>query len=89
MRHLRLSGLRLLLGVAAAWPMTSSGQSGWHRQSVANEHFIAVASLDSQTVVVLEASRGEILRTTDGGQTWSTVDSGTQENLHGISFADS
>ena len=89
MRLLRLSGLRLLLSVAAAWPMTSAGLSGWHFQSLSNQHNIGVASLDSQTAVVLGVSRGQIRRTTDGGDTWTTVVSGTQEYLHGISFADS
>src|SRR5258708_6333467 len=87
MRSARFSDLMLLSALAAAWPMTAAGQAGWQLQSVVNEDLIGVAFLDPQTVVVV-GGRGEILRTSDSGGTWTTIESGTRQDLYAISSVD-
>jgi photosystem II stability/assembly factor-like uncharacterized protein len=48
---------------------------------------LAIAWADETTAFVV-GSAGTILRTTDGGDTWTRQESGTTHALHSVSFAD-
>jgi len=65
----------------------SLAQSGWFWQNPLPQgnSLNAVAVLDSDTVTVVGAA-GTILRTTDGGATWTPQTSGTTNSLRGLSF---
>ena len=67
----------------------SLAQSGWFWQNPLPQgnSLNAVAVLDSDTVTVVGAA-GTILRTTDGGATWTLQTSGTTNALNAVSFVD-
>lgn len=74
--------LGLLLCCAAVY-----AQSGWVQQtSPAQVNLTSVEVINSQTAVAVGEAR-TILRTTDGGATWSSVNAGTGIRLNAVSFA--
>ena len=87
-RNLRLG----ILVVGLGWMLLSRpavAQSGWFWQNPlpqGNELF-ATAVVDANTAVAV-GDVGTILRTTDGGATWSPQSSGTTNTLRGVSFTD-
>ena len=81
--------LALSFGITSFATSTSVAQSGWFWQNPfpqGNDLFAAVA-LDPSTVVAV-GGFGTILRTDDGGDTWTLQPSGTTEHLYGVSFVD-
>jgi len=81
--------LVLSFGITSFATSTSVAQSGWFWQNPfpqGNDLF-AAAALDPNTVVAV-GGFGTILRTTDGGDSWTLQPSGTTENLFGVSFVD-
>src|SRR5713101_8159986 len=63
--------------------------SGWYWQNPLPQGnpLFAVAAVDDHTVVAV-GEPGTILRTTDGGATWSIQSSPTTSTLRGVSFTD-
>src|SRR5215470_11506826 len=89
MRCKSLRASLLLWAAVATWPCTAFAQSGWVWQNpypTANS-LTGVAVLSPQIFVAVGDS-GSILRTTDGGETWTFQPSGTDRNLVGVSFVD-
>jgi photosystem II stability/assembly factor-like uncharacterized protein len=80
---LRASVLFLLVA-AGCGPLQAPAQSG--RDSQGNT-LDAGGSLPSVTAIAV-GELGTILRTTDGGLTWTTQDSGTTDGLLGVAFGD-
>lgn len=80
----------------AVWALTSVGchnevpedipSADTRKITIADRFYDVVALDDKQTIVIGYA--GKILRTDDGGYTWSLVASGTDKALYGISFPD-
>lgn len=72
----------------AVCPPPDSTPSGWFVQDTPTlESLVNIHAIDTQTVVAI-GSGGTIVRTTDGGATWTPVSSGTTEQLRGLCFAD-
>ena len=75
------------------WIVASQGKIDWTNYGVntrslqeqAGKTINSVWTRDDITGIVIGWD-GLILRTNDGGNTWSSVPSGTQERLHGIAF---
>ena len=64
--------------------------TGWTSQELppdASKDLHAVTAVDANTVVVVGGS-GTILRSADGGTTWSRVDSPSIANLNAVTFSD-
>jgi hypothetical protein len=63
----------------------SFAQSGWYQQPPwpTTEYLLAVATPDSSTIVAA-GERGTIVRTTDGGASWTHPVSGTTNLLEGV-----
>ena len=64
-------------------------QSGWFWQNPLPQGNIlrATAAVDANTVIAV-GDLGTILRTTDGGATWTLQSSGTTKRFFGLSFVD-
>src|SRR5215813_4098595 len=79
----------LFFGLTALGTSASFGQSGWFWQNPLPQgnHLRAVAAPDSTAVVAVGGS-GTILRTDDGGITWTLQSSGTNNSLWAVSFVD-
>ncbi len=75
-------------GMVVFGPSASFAQSGWFWQNPLPQgnHLRAVAVSDSQIATAV-GDYGTILRTSDGGATWTLV-GGTSEDLRGVSFVD-
>jgi photosystem II stability/assembly factor-like uncharacterized protein len=59
---------------------------GWFAQTAPNEEsYFGLHVFDANTAVAV-GSGGFIIRTTDGGDTWSVVSSGSTDRLHRVSF---
>src|SRR5229473_5785813 len=84
-----LKGLRLWLAIGVLPTAASFAQSGWYQQAPypTGNWLFAVATPDSSTIVAV-GERGIIVRSTDGGETWTRQDSGTSNHLNGVSFVD-
>src|SRR5229473_1345081 len=82
-----LKGLRLWLAIGVLPTAASFAQSGWYQQAPypTGNWLFAVATPDSSTIVAV-GERGIIVRSTDGGETWTRQDSGTSNHLNGVSF---
>ena len=84
-----LKSLSLWLAIAllGAAPLFAQG---WHQQSPrpTREDLRGVATPDSSTIVAV-GYRGTIVRSTDGGETWTRQASGTANWLRAVSFVDS
>jgi photosystem II stability/assembly factor-like uncharacterized protein len=69
-------------------PPEDSTPTGWYVQDLPTQESLNnVRVLGSRTVIAAGAA-GAIVRTTDGGDTWSPVNSGTVEALQGFFFSD-
>src|SRR6266851_2013228 len=81
------ASLWLLFALLRAGP--TSAQSGWYLQPPwpAGEFLASVSTPDPSTIVAV-GERGRIVRSTDGGETWTRQDSGTSNVLLGVSFVD-
>src|SRR5215471_18871486 len=79
----------LFFALAALGTRASFAQSGWFWQNPLPQGngLFAAAAPDSSTVVVV-GNLGTILRTDDGGATWTPQSSGTTKSLFGVSFVD-
>src|SRR5713226_1443217 len=79
----------LFFGITIPATSPSFAQSGWFWQNPLPQgnHLEAAATLDPSTVVAVGAG-GTILRTTNGGATWTPQSSGTTHWLFGVSFVD-
>jgi uncharacterized protein (TIGR03437 family) len=80
----------LLISIAVICRAQAFADPGWTLQELppgTPTDLRAVAAPDANTVVVVGGS-GTILRTTDGGATWSRVDSPSTANLNAITFSD-
>jgi photosystem II stability/assembly factor-like uncharacterized protein len=77
-------------GMVVFGASASFAQSGWFWQNPLPQgnHLGAVAVSDSQTATAV-GDYGTILRTSDGGATWTLQGSGTSKDLRGVSFVDS
>lgn len=76
--------------VAVGWPTATSAHSnGASHDPLAGTISIlnAVTMLSADTAIAVGES-GTILTTTDGGETWTLQDSGTDASLNGVAFAD-
>ena len=89
MKAVLLRASILFFGMATLGARASVAQSGWFWQNrLPQGNFLtAAAALDSSTVVAVGAY-GTILRTDDGGATWTTQSSGTTNDLYAVSFVD-
>src|SRR5712692_5127368 len=78
-----------LIGLGAIASSASLAQSGWFWQNPLPQGnaLYAVSFVDANTGTAVGA-RGTILRTTDGGATWTPQMSGTTNYLVGVSFVD-
>jgi len=78
-----------LLTIGSGLTAVSAAQSGWYWQNpLPQGHPLrAVAVLDGKTVIAV-GGFGTILRTTDGGASWTLQSSGTTNTLLGVSFTD-
>src|SRR6266851_4828376 len=96
-RQMKLNQMKLsfsicafLIGFGVIPSMSVSvAQSGWFWQNPLPQgnSLNAVAVLDSDTVTAVGGA-GTILRTVDGGATWTFQASGTTKTLNGVSFVD-
>ena len=79
----------LFFGMAALGTSASFAQSGWFWQNPLPQGnpLLAAAALDANTVVAV-GDFGTILRSTDGGASWTLQSSGTTNGLLGVSFVD-
>jgi len=77
----------LFFGMAALGTRASFAQSGWFWQNPLPQGnpLLAAATPDSSTVVAV-GNVGTILRSDDGGGTWTLQSSGTTQSLYGVSF---
>src|SRR5262249_43060458 len=84
-----VKGCTLWLAVALVPTQSVWAQSGWYRQPPwpTTEQLRAVSTPDSSTLVAV-GDRATIVRSTDGGETWTHPDGGTSNQLLGVSFAD-
>ncbi len=84
-----LNSSSLLVAMAFLYTETSLAQSGWYQQPPwpTTEFLSGVATPDSNTIVAA-GYRGTIVRSTDGGATWTQQVSGTTNNLTAVSFVD-
>src|SRR5260370_8376276 len=80
-------GLCLIFALVRANP--ASAQSGWYLQPPwpAGEFLASVSTPDPNTIVAV-GEGGRIVRSTDGGETWTRQNSGTSNALLGVSFVD-
>src|SRR5215813_7008952 len=80
-----------ILGFTMATLGTSASfaQSGWFWQNPLPQGnlLFAAAAPDSSTVVAV-GTHGTILRTDDGGASWTSQSSGTTQDLRAVSFVD-
>jgi photosystem II stability/assembly factor-like uncharacterized protein len=69
--------------------MPTLADSGWFWQNplLQGNSLQATVTVDTNVMVAV-GGYGTILRTTDGGATWSVQASGTTDVLYGVSFAD-
>src|SRR5258708_26081639 len=82
--HFTLLVLSSITGVRES----ALAQSGWRSPSPAGSNTLwSSAVLDANTVVAV-GDAGTIVRTTDGGQSWTLQSSGTTRDLRGVSFVD-
>src|SRR5215467_15861881 len=79
----------LAFAMAALGTNASFAQSGWFWQNPLPQGnpLYAAAAPDIDTVVAV-GELGTILRTDDGGATWTLQSSGTTQTLRGVSFVD-
>src|SRR6266849_6157626 len=77
----------LIFLLISAVRTSSSAQPGWFWQNPLPQgnSLYACAALDSMTVVAV-GSGGAVIRTSDGGETWTLLSSGTRDDLFGVSF---
>src|SRR5258707_2060828 len=80
--------LVLIFGITGV-PTSSFAESGWFWQNPPHggNPFFAVATVGASTVVAV-GDGGIILRSSDGGATWTLQSSGTTDALAGDSFVD-
>ena len=80
--------LVLIFGITGV-PTSSFAESGWFWQNPPHggNPFFAVATVRASTVVAV-GDGGIILRSSDGGATWTLQSSGTTNALAGVSFVD-
>ncbi len=81
--------LVLFLGMAGVGTSDSFGQSGWFWQNPLPQgnNLLGAATPGPSTVVAVGTS-GTILRSSDGGETWTPQTSGTNRDLLAVSFVD-
>ncbi len=86
---LSLSLCASLISLGVIPSSVSLAQSGWFWQSPLPQgnRLSAVSALDSDTITAV-GDVGTILRTTDGGATWTLQTSGTTTTLWGVSLVD-
>ena len=75
-----------------AFLLMSNGKcaaSGWYWQNPLPQGnpLNAVAMLNAETVITV-GDMGTVLKTSDGGMTWTSQPSGTTNHLRGLSFSD-
>src|SRR5260370_26256260 len=76
----------LTAGIGLAQGTTDSGWF-WQNPLPQGNFLNGVAVTDPNTAVAVGAM-GTIIRTTDGGATWTVQSSGTTQHLFGVSFTD-
>src|SRR6516164_5807399 len=78
--------LTLALGMTIG--AQSQAQLGWIWQNPLPQgnHLFAVVAFDSQAITAV-GEGGTILRTSDGGASWTRQSSGTTHDLYGVSFS--
>ncbi len=89
MKSFSFRGSVLFCIIAVGWPMAVPAQFGWYWQNPLPQgnHLWAVSVLDSDTFTAV-GDLGTIVRTTDGGDTWTPQTSGTTDILRAVSFVD-
>src|SRR5215469_10757268 len=70
----------------APWSAVNRGWF-WQNPLPQGNNLWSVAALDASTFIAV-GEFGTILRTSDGGTTWTKQDSGTQNRLFGVAFGD-
>jgi photosystem II stability/assembly factor-like uncharacterized protein len=84
-----LRGLVVLFGISGVSISASFGESGWFFQNpLPPGHFSRVVAVDAKTAFLM-GGEGTILRTDNGGDTWTLQDSGTTAAILAASFIDS
>lgn len=70
---------------------TTNGGSKWEYKAAdpSNPHFKDVVFGDSGGVAVAVGESGKIFKTSDNGDTWMNIPSGTNKNLNAVAFGDS
>src|SRR5215467_9921904 len=80
--------LILFFGITAV-RTSSFAQSGWFWQNpLPQGNTLSAAATPDPSTMVAVGYGGTILRTTDGGATWTPQFSGTTNILYGVSFVD-
>src|SRR5262249_16714511 len=80
--------LILFFGITAV-RTSSFAQSGWFWQNpLPQGNTLSAAATPDPSTMVAVGYGGTILRTTDGGASWTPQFSGTTNILHGVSFVD-
>ncbi len=84
-----LSGLVIVVFGFASVRTSSFAESGWFWENPQPQGnpLLGVATLDASTAVAVGFG-GTIIRTDDGGATWTRQSSGTVEDLRAVSFVD-
>jgi photosystem II stability/assembly factor-like uncharacterized protein len=81
-------------GLAVGWSTilaTDDGGNTWERRSIPDgvgDCWLGDVAYADHSAVAIVGSTGVILTSSDGGRNWSSVDSGTTQNLNAIAWSD-
>ena len=81
-------GLAKLAVIAASFPTLCSAEPGWAwLNPLPQGNLLWAVASDAQTRIAV-GLLGTIVRTSDGGESWTLPPSGTRNSLHGVAFAE-